>query len=151
MNQDEITQLVENLLRNSQAGMEVESPKIDFKRNWYKLNTAAGINEFLKDSSAIVNTVGPDGFIIIGFDEKTKTFHKASFKKSRLRDTSNLNNLITKGISYPFDITVYDVIIDDNMISIIHIPPSIEKPHVIKLYKKIKGRNTKSYQNIIFI
>jgi len=151
MTQIEIKNLVERLISNSAAGMEVENPKVDFKKKWYELSKKSGIYEFIKDTTAIVNTIGPDGFIIIGYDEGSKTFHDSSFKKSKLRDTSNLNGIITKHVSYPFELTVYDEIINGNKLSIIHIPPSIEKPHVIKLYKKIRGKKTREYQNHIFI
>lgn len=151
MTKEEIIRVVSNLLSNSMSDMEIENPKIDFKRSWYNLKTAGGIQEFLKDSTAIVNTIGPDGFIVIGYDEKTKTYRKSVFNKSKLRDTSDINGLITKHVSYPFEVNIYDEDIKGNKLSIIHIPPSIEKPHVIKLYKKIKGRKIKEYQNRIFI
>jgi hypothetical protein len=77
-----ITQLI--------SGLKVENLKFDFKLLWYILNEQKGKSEFIKDSSAIANTFGPDGFIVIGYDDRKKAFSGAGFDNSGIPDSSGL-------------------------------------------------------------
>ena len=113
-----------------------ENPKLDFKREWYDMKTPIGINEFLKDTTAIANTVGLDGFIVFGFDDKTGKFFESNFEDSKLKDTSDLNGIIIKRCSNLFDVIFYPIEIDGNKLSVLHIPPTLEKPIVILNYQK---------------
>lgn len=93
-----------------------------------------------------------DGFIIIGYDTKTKSHHSTSFKESRLKDSAHLNDIINKKIDRLFDLAVYDFAIDGNGVSVIHIPPSVDKPHVIRSYQVIdKNGNTREEHHKIFV
>jgi len=150
MDRNEIIKLTKSYLDQSLAGLEIENPKIDFKACWYNLSHHKDISEFLKDTSAIANTFGLDGLIIIGFDEKNKAFFKTTFKDSNLKDTSLITDLINKNIDRLFEINIYDVSIDGNDLSIIHIPPSTDKPHVIRYYKKFdkQGKLKEELQRI---
>jgi hypothetical protein len=100
------------------GGQEIENPKCDFKAKWNDLQTSKDINEFLKDTSAIANTFGLDGFIIIGYDSKKKCYTQASFSNCNLKDTSYISDLVNKKIDRLFDIAVYDFIINGNKISV---------------------------------
>jgi hypothetical protein len=152
MDRDEIRRIVESYLEQDMDGQEIENPKCDFKARWYNLSETNGISEFLKDSSAIANTFGPDGFIIIGYDSKKKAFEDASFSDSGLRDSSLLSDLINKRIDRLFDIAVYDFVINENKVSVLHIPPSIDKPHVIRNHKTSdKAGNAREEQHRIFV
>lgn len=153
MNLDELKSKVKKLINQSFEGQEIESPKVDFKTKWYDLRkNSIELYEFLKDTSSIANTFGLDGFIIIGFDEKSKSYNNSKFTDCGLRDTSDLYPLIIRRVSEPFDITVYDIVIDRKNLSIIHIPNSINKPHVIKNYKKEKkGKIIQETDNKIFV
>ena len=152
MERSEIEKTVKSYIEQDLGGLEIENPKCDFKAKWYNLKIPKDINEFLKDTSAIANTFGLDGLIIIGYDSKQKSFIQASFCDSNLRDTSNLNDIINKRIDRLFDITVYEFIIEDNRISVLHIPPSIDKPHVIRNYQTFdKNNNVKDELHRIFV
>lgn len=153
MNLEELKKEIKKLISQSFEGQEIENPKIDFKAKWYDLSkNSIELYEFLKDTSSIANTFGLDGYIIIGFDEKNKSYNKACFNDCGLRDTSDLYPLIIRRVSEPFDINVYDIEIEGNSLSIIHIPNSINKPHVIKNYKKVKKGNVQfENQNVIFV
>ena len=107
--------------------------------------------EFIKDTSAIANTFGPDGFIIIGYDDKTKTFAECNFADSSLRDTSSITDIINKNVDRMFSIHYYEVEALSHTIGVLHIPPSIDKPHVIRLYKTFKGENQIPHEHRIFI
>ncbi len=134
------------------GGLDKEHPKLDFKRIWYDLSVNSEINEFLKDTTSIVNTVGLDGFIVIGFDDKTKEFVEATFKNSRLRDSSNIIDLINKKVDQLFDLNTFDIVVLGHKLSVIHIPPSINKPHVIRLYQSYdKEGNIRNEENKVFV
>jgi len=132
----DIENIVSSYIQQSLAGLSKEHYKFDFKKEWYDLTTEDGIMEFLKDTTSIVNTVGPDGFIVIGFDDESKTFHEAKFTDSNIDDTSKIADLINKKVDRLFPINVFDITIDGNKLSIIHLPPSLDKPHVIRIYRK---------------
>jgi len=153
MERSTIETLVTSYIEQDLGGQEIENPKCDFKAKWYDLQTPKDINEFLKDTSAIANTFGLDGFIIIGYDSKLKSFTQATFSDSNLKDTSYLNDLINKKIDRLFDIAVYDFLINNNKISVLHIPPSVDKPHVIRNYQTFDKTNNigKEEQHRIFV
>ena len=153
MDKDTILKVVAELILKSKLGLEVESPKIDFKRQWYDLKSKSGINEFLKDVTAIVNTVGLDGLIIIGWDDKTSHYHSAKFKDSNLRDSNEVTGIVAKHCSNLFDFAIYDEIIEGNPVSIIHLPPSFSKPVVIKNYQTFTndGEIKKNIEHCIWV
>ena len=129
-------------------GQEVENPKVDLKKSWYNLKSKPSLNEFLKDTSSIANTFGPDGFIILGIDEKEKKQYDANFNDSGLKDSNELIGIINKRIDRAFDINYYEELINNKKIGILHIPPSLDKPHVIKNYQTFhKDGKIKSEEN----
>ena len=150
---EEITQIVKSYIKQSAEGLEIENPKCDFKAQWYDLSNKKGINEFLKDTSAIANTFGLDGLVIIGYDNKTNKYHDTTFRDSKLSDTSKITDLINKKIDRLFDINIYDIQIDNHNLSILHIPPSLDKPHVIISYQTFdkEGDLKKEEQQRIFV
>lgn len=153
MTRDQIFKKAKELISHSAEGLEVESPKIDFKTKWYDLKTEQGKNEFIKDITSIANTIGLDGFIVIGYNDRDKKFSPAKFEDSGLKDTSEIPNLIIKKCSNLFDIAVYDFLIDSYSISVLHIPPTLEKPIAIlnhKTFRKDGNVNTQE-QHKIFI
>ena len=152
MERSKIEKTVKSYIEQDLGGLEIENPKCDFKAKWYDLQIPKDINEFLKDTSAIANTFGLDGLIIIGYDSRKKIFTQASFSDSNLKDTSYLNDLINKRVDRLFDIAVYEFLIEGNKISVLHIPPSIDKPHVIRNYQTFdKSNNAKDEQQRIFV
>ncbi len=89
---------------------------------------------FLKDACAIANTVGLDGYIVIGFDEKTKELTNVKFDNSGLRDSNEINGIISRNVDPFLQINTFDMIFGKLSLSILHIPVSLEKPHVIRNY-----------------
>lgn len=147
MTSAEITNLIKGVFSNIQPGASLENPKLDFKAKWYDLKDEEDINEFLKDSSAIANTPGLDGFIVIGYDEKRDVYSPSFFKDCKLKDDNELTNLLIKRLDRNFRIANYDITIDGHPLSVLHIPPSFDKPHVIRNYTK----NGKSTEHRVFI
>jgi hypothetical protein len=148
MTETEIKNLIDGYIGNALAGMNKENPKLDFKSKWYDLKQETEINEFIKDSSAIANTPGLDGFIVIGFDDRSRNFNDSVFSDSKLKDSNELTGIIIKRVDRNFDIACYDVKIGGHKITILHIPPSFDKPHVIRNYTSKSG---KSEEHRVFV
>lgn len=136
MTEAEIEKQIEGYINGALDGMEKESPKVDFKAKWYDLKHEEDINEFLKDSTSIANTPGLDGYIIIGFSDKKKEFTDSFFHDCNLKDSNELNGILIRRVDRSFNLACYDIKINNHNISVIHIPPSFDKPHVIRNYKK---------------
>jgi hypothetical protein len=70
-----------------------------------------------------------------------------------LRDSSELINLINKKVDRLFDLTSLDFEIAGKKLSVLHIPPSINKPHIIRLYQTFEkdGSIKKEEENKVFV
>lgn len=129
-----------------------ENNKIEFKKEWYNLKEDQGINEFLKDITSIVNSYGPEGFLIFGVDEKEKTLVHSNLLDSGIEDMSKVHDLLIRKLSHPFDIDYHSIEYKEKIVSLIHIPPSFEKPHFIKNYKNFKkGELKKELDQVVFV
>jgi hypothetical protein len=149
----EIIKLATSYIEQANAGLDKEHPKFDFKRSWYDLTSPLDINEFVKDTTSIANTVGLDGFILIGYDDVKKEFNPSIFRDSKLSDSSQIMNIINKKVDRLFEINTYDIEVLGHKVSIIHIPPSLDKPHVIRLHQTFHqdGNIKNSDENRIFV
>lgn len=136
------TTYILDLATKLRSGIDIEEDKLDIKGIWYNLADKKGQEEICKDIAAMANTSGPTGYIIIGLN-KDGTFVDSPFKESRLTDKTHLRGVIVKRVDLPpqFELKEYEV--DDNGIkftlSVISIPPSIDKPHVLSKYKDIEN------------
>ncbi|MBM3404213.1 MAG: hypothetical protein FJY10_04915 [Bacteroidetes bacterium] len=146
---EDIERIVSSYIEQSSSGLTVENSKFDFKREWYDLKKERDIQEFVKDTTSMVNTFGPDGIIVIGYDEKTKEFKDSTLPV----DPSDIVNLINKRVDRLFEINTFDMRYQGHSLSIIHIPPSMDKPHIIRNYKTYhpNGKEKNSYQNISLV
>lgn len=150
---DRIQHIVKEHLEQSIANLDKESLKFDFKYEWYDLKSLKGINEFLKDVTAMANTYGLDGFIVMGFDERRKQYKPARFEDSGLKDTNEINNIIIKRVSHLFELNTYDILVDGHPLSVIHIPSAWEKPFFIRNYQTFNksGSIKKEYHQKVFV
>lgn len=145
----ELTRIIQsNIEQSKNNDLDKETNKFDFKSKWYNLKDNIDINEFLKDITSIVNTIGPTGYLVIGYDEAAKEISGANFKDSGLKDVNELLGIIIKRVDRSFDIDFSELVIEGKSISVIEIPPSIDKPHVIRHYVSKKGHESK---NMIFV
>lgn len=129
-----------------------EKRKLEFKRKWYDLsgNNLKDIEEFCKDITAMANTPGPEGSIIIGLDEKKGDLTNSPVSNSGLAD-SQITNLIIKRVRPTIQFEIDTVAIDkDTVITVIKVPPSLEKPHVMGVFTTYKN-NKPSGQRENFI
>lgn len=147
----EIQSYIGSLIDQAFAGQSIEHPKLDFKRQWYDLIDVKGISTFIKDTTAMANTVGLDGFIVFGFDETDLTFHATTFSDSKLKDTAQLPDLINRYVDRAFDIRYYPITVREQPLNVLHIPPSLDKPHVIRLHRSWPKGVLKEEKHKIFV
>ena len=118
---------------------ETERRKLEAKSKWYILTKKEDIEEFCKDITAIANTPGPEGYIIIGVDEKNGTITHSPLIECGLTDESLLHDIIIRRVKPPPQFELEQINLHDGkIVDLIKIPPSLEKPHVIGLYKNIQ-------------
>jgi hypothetical protein len=152
MSVEEIKSFISTQILQSLDGYMVETNKLDFKRQWYDFKNEDGLNEFLKDSTSIINSYGGGhGFLVIGYDEKTRNFYESPFSHSGFKNDSDLLGIVKRKVDRPFNLQVIDHIFVTqefhHKISIIHLLPSLDKPHVIRQFTKGGAQ----YLNEIFI
>ncbi|WP_445505411.1 AlbA family DNA-binding domain-containing protein [Niallia sp. 03091] len=115
-------------------GGTVENPKIELKKEWWDFSQNKGQEEFIKDVTAMANTQGDDGYIIIGLDGKNGDLFNSPFPQSNYDDPSKIIGLIYKKVIEPMDVEFYEEEVEGKNIIIVHIPKSQNKPHVIKSF-----------------
>lgn len=144
-NEEELKRSFEELYARVKAGLGPESVKTELKREWYNLNKSIGpekykvnVSKFIKEIGAIANSYGPgNGHIIIGLGEDATITH-SPLSVSGLNDESELYGLVVKCIDKPVRFEFYEIVVNldgsDKTISIIVVPISIDKPHVMYEY-----------------
>lgn len=134
---DNLSILIERILSRLSSGENVEEDKLEVKREWHNLRELKDLNEFLKDIVAIANTPGLTGYLVIGID-KNGALYDSPFSKSSLRDHSDIHNLLVKHVDLPFRIQIHEIPWAKDgkeiTLTVLEIPPSIEKPHFIRNY-----------------
>ena len=133
---------IKDLLLKIEQKLNVENDKLDLKQKWYDLTKPEQREELCKDISAIANTTGyEDGYIIIGIDEGTGKLYDSPFSKSGLNDLDKMRGIVVRMVDRPADYTLQEIQILDKKdkkkktLSIIKIPPSLSKPHMLKSFK----------------
>lgn len=147
----DVVEKVKELIQNRLNQVDIEENKVEIKRGWPNLKDKKELNEWLKDVSAMANTYGLDGLIIYGLDEKESKLIDAPFKDSGLRDKADLPYVLSRHLSSSFLIDVIEVTIEEKKITVLHIPPTKNKPIVVKNYLTFdKQGNERSYEHKIF-
>ena len=121
---------------------ESEKRKLEFKSKWYDLKVKRDIEEFVLDVTAMANTPGPVGYIIIGMREDG-TLTDSPISNSNLKDESYIQHLVTKKVNLGVQFNIETFEVQNKTISVVVIPPSLDKPHVIKNYIKYDKHNKK--------
>jgi len=143
MGNDNLRNFLMHIISRLEDNEQIEETKLELKSKWYDFKSKVGESEFLKDIVALANTPGLGGYLIIGIDEKSGKLHDSRFKGSGLRDAVDLRNLLIKSVDRPFDFQSKEIeLVSQNerkILSVFTIPPSINKPHVIKHYLSKKN------------
>lgn len=134
--------------------MKPEEEKLELKSRWYSLRNSddkidpRAQNEFLKDLVALANTPGLDGYLIIGMDEQGG-LNSSPFSSSGLKDQTEIRNLVVKNVDTPVEFTLHEIPITDSsstkIISILEVPMSSDRPHVIHRHVTPKGCEIQNY------
>lgn len=144
--EDSIKEYVKSKIIQFLAGHKLETNKFELKREWYKLNSYTvqdngqktrhkDYYEFLKDITSIINSNGGDsGFIVIGVDSKKVKLFDTKIEDSGLDDSSLINDIIVSNVETRFTIDVDYVNVNGKNLSVIHIPTSLDKPHIVLEY-----------------
>lgn len=141
--EDEIRNFFNECYERVAAGLSIEHPNTELKRQWPNLsrtNPALRVesSKFVRELTAIANNCGPwNGYLIVGVDSTGKIFD-APFKECGLRDESELQNLIVKSVSRQFALATFDIVTtisgEKKTVGVIEIPRSTDKPHVMYEY-----------------
>lgn len=158
---EELKALVKNRVLQFLDGHTLETNKFELKLKWYDLRWRVKQQkgekstynrdyfEFLKDVTSIINSGGGDsGFIVIGVNQDTKELSDTNIKDCGLDDSSKVKEIIVNNIDTPFVIDIDYLEIHDKQLSVIHIPSTLFKPHIILDY--VSPANQK-FENEIFV
>jgi hypothetical protein len=126
MNEKSLVSIIEKV-RN---GFGVERTNIDLKRRWWRFDKPSDYNEFLKDICAMANTQNGDSHIILGVDEKGKVFNAPLPE-----DEGTIQSRHKDAIEPRIKMVINEYDIEDKTVSVITIPHSKNRPHMIKKYK----------------
>lgn len=149
----ELYKLIDQIVNRLLNGEQVEENRTELKSCWYnfsyKENRKKIESEFLKDLAAIANTPGPTGYLIVGINEKNGEIINSPFNKCGLNDISELYKLVVKSVDKPVDFELKEIPyqFEENkyIISILIIPPSLLKPHLITRYFSKSGQEIQNF------
>lgn len=154
--EDELKKLIEDLYSQIKEGVSPETISIELKREWYNLSNAVNgdaykmnVSKFIKEIGALANGYGPwSGNIIIGLSEDG-IISDSPLSRSGLKDESDLYSLVVKCIDKPIRFEFYQIRTDidglEKTVSIIVVPVSIDKPHVMYEYITDRGHRYENY------
>lgn len=118
-----------SIIEKLRAGINVEGTNVDIKQQWWDLRL--DLDEFLKDICAMGNSHGGDSYILVGFNKAGSTFNAPL-----PLDEADIQAKHKDKIEPKLRIEISEHKIEDKIISIIKIPRSLNRPHIIKKYKQ---------------
>lgn len=153
--EEELKKLVEDLHIKAKAGLQPEFLKTELKGTWYNLDRSQNgteykinVSKFLKAITSLANTYGLSGYLVIGIDEKTGAITNSPFINSGLKDRTELYGLVVKNVDKPITYENHEIETDidgtKKTITVIVVPPSLDKPHVIGNYVT-KGQEIQNF------
>jgi hypothetical protein len=147
--QEVIDQISRYIFQSVTHKSEIESNKLEFKSKWFDLKTDQ-VFQCARHISGIANSLGGgSGFLVFGYYPKEQKFIPSKLSDSGLKDPSEIHGSINKRINDSISFEIVDFIYEnEHPISIIHIQPSITKPHILPFYKDKDG---KEFRHVTFI
>lgn len=154
MTESDLQKKIQQLCLRIASGQNPEDNKLEIKSQWYSLknkenkNDTRAQNEFLKDLVALANTTGLDGYLVIGIDSQGE-LKDSPFSSSGLKDQTDLRNLVIKSVDTPVDFTMCEISIPHSgttiIVSVLEVPFSNDRPHVIGRYVTPSGFEIQNY------
>lgn len=124
-----MNQILQRIIERSIKGLNVETTNVDIKKEWWDLTAVAGRDEFLKDICAMANNTSNDSFIVVGLDEKGNTYNQPlPFDEAVLQEKHK--DKIEPRVKIKF----IEEEVSGRIISILVIPHSTNRPHIVKSY-----------------
>lgn len=120
--------LLKSIIDKVRKGILSEETHLELKRQWWNLQT--NLDEFIKDICSMANTCSGDNYIILGLGEDGK-LQDASLPY----DEATLQQKHKDKVEPILEIQFLEYVIEGKKISIIKIPHSNNRPHVIKKHK----------------
>jgi len=106
-----------------------EGPKLDVKQQPWDLDTQEGKAEFVKDVSAMANSVGPENaYILLGVTDTERT--PIGIEPGALQE-ERLQQIVAEYVDPPFNFSYAVKPLGQRYVGVITIPWSADKPHLI--------------------
>jgi len=142
LTKEEVQEKISRYIDQALQGIPNEEPKLDYKRQYHNLKDNKSKSKFLKLVTAIANTLGEHGFIVYGFDPddtKKQFFYPPKLSDSGLKDDNELTGFIVRNVSHSFDIIRYPIDYKGNLLEVLYIPATNEKPYLVRSMHDAKG------------
>lgn len=142
--QEIIDQITRYIFQSITYKSEIESNKLEFKSKWYNLKSDQ-VFQCARHISGIANSLGGgSGFLVFGYHPTDQTFTSSKLSDSGLNDSSEIHGSINRRINDSISFEIVDFIYDNkHPISVIHIQPSLTKPHILPFYKDKTGKESR--------
>lgn len=105
-----------------------EGTKLDFKLK-LDLETESGKKEFSKDVSAIANSKGGRGYLIVGVEDKSK---KIVGTEIPMYSEEQLQQIVSSRCEPPIPISVQNILFEDRYVTVITIYDGGQKPYQVR-------------------
>ena len=122
--------LLLSIIEKVKKGISIERSGLDLKRKWWNLETYQGLEEFLKDVCSMANAQTGDSYIVVGIDEATGKIYDAPLPD----DEANIQSKHKDEIEPRVKLLINEYKIEGKTLSVLTIPHSLQRPHVIKKY-----------------
>lgn len=119
-----------SIISRVREGISVETSGLDIKREWWKLDKPSGEEEFVKDLTAMANAQTGDSYIVVGLGENGDLVNSPI-----PGDEADVQSKHKDKIEPRVRLMIDEFKVEGKTISVITIPHSKERPHVIKQYK----------------
>ncbi|BAS29358.1 AlbA family DNA-binding domain-containing protein [Limnochorda pilosa] len=132
MKREQAEQILLSTYDAVKSGLSVEGPKLDLKRQWWKLR--GDEDEFAKDLCAIANSPGnADGVIILGLDKSGQAYD-AGVETTGL-DEADIQSKANAFIEPRLRWELHEFQIEGKRVAVIVIPRSDSRPHVVRRHR----------------
>ena len=125
-------QQLESIIEKVRNGFQVERSTLDLKRHWWNFKKKSDLDEFLKDICSMANAQSGDANIILGVDEAGKVYDAPIPD-----DEANIQSRHKDQIEPRVRLMVNEFEVENKTVSVITIPHSTNRPHIIKRHLDI--------------
>lgn len=125
------------LLQDLRMGASAEERKLERKREWPALKTEDEKREFVCTLCAIANSPGGGGFLIVGLDNDGTV--RSNPILSTGMDPREFHDCVVRYCEPPFDLDLVEHNVENKIITVIEIPKSSNRPHLMKVFRSAQN------------